>query len=129
MNDAIGKLFYQMVELCKHTGLVKMGHIAIDGTKIKANTSKHKAVSYRRMQDEESRLKAEIAERLKKAEKIDAAEDRIYGNGRGDELPDKLQHRERALRRLKRRWLRRRQGPKRRHLLTKRIIRTRQPRE
>jgi len=72
-----------------------LGHIAIDGTKVKANASKHKAMSYKRMQEKEKKLEEEIAELLRRAEETDEAEDREYGkNRRGDELPQELARRE-----------------------------------
>lgn len=75
-----------------------MGHVSLDGTKIKANASKHKAMSYERMQKEEERLIQEIAEISAEAEKIDQAEDKLYGkNKRGDELPKALRGRENRL--------------------------------
>jgi len=75
-------LFLQVLKLCQKAGLVKLGHVALDGTKIKANASKHKAMSYKRMKEEESRLEAEVAELLKKAESVDEEEDQRYGKGK-----------------------------------------------
>jgi hypothetical protein len=87
--------------LCEKAGLVKLGHVAIDGTKIKANASKHKAMSYDHMGPTEQRLKAEIDALLKQADETDAAEDAQYGIGkRGDELPDELARRESRLAKL-----------------------------
>jgi hypothetical protein len=78
-----------------------LGHVAIDGTKIKANASKHKAMSYQRMNETEARLKQEIDALLAAAEKTDAEEDAQYGKGqRGDELPDELQRRESRLKKI-----------------------------
>jgi hypothetical protein len=89
--EALAGLFTQALLLCEKAGLVKLGHVAIDGTKIKANASKHKAQSYARMGQTELRLKAEIDALLKQAEATDAAEDAQFGKGkRGDELPDEL---------------------------------------
>ncbi len=80
---------------------MKLGHVAIDGTKIKANASKHKAMSYARMTETEQRLKAEIDALLKQAEDVDAAEDAQYGKGkRGDELPEELARRESRLKKI-----------------------------
>jgi hypothetical protein len=62
-------------------GLVKLGHVAIDGTKMKANASKHKAMSYDRMAKEEARLKAEVEQLISRAEAVDDAEDKLYGVG------------------------------------------------
>ena len=85
---ALGGLFMQALQLCAKAGLVKLGHVAIDGTKIKANASKHKAMSYGRMNEAEQRLKQEVEALLKQAEETDAAEDAQYGKGKsGDELP------------------------------------------
>ena len=90
-------LFVQIVQLAREAGLVKLGRIGIDGTKIKANASKHKAMSYGRMLEQEARLKSEIAELLNQAEAQDAQEDAQYGDRRGDELPDELGRREQRL--------------------------------
>ena len=99
--DSLSGLFTQALLLCSKAGLVKLGHVAIDGTKIKANASKHKAQSYGRMGETEQRLKQEIEALLKQAEKTDAAEDVQYGKGkRGDELPDELARRENRLQKI-----------------------------
>ena len=99
--DALSGLFTQALLLCSKAGLVKLGHVAIDGTKIKANASKHKAQSYGRKGETEQRLKQEIEALLKQAEKTDAAEDVQYGKGkRGDELPDELARRENRLQKI-----------------------------
>jgi transposase len=93
------KLFVQVVKLAREAGLIKLGRLAVDGTKIRANASKHKAMSYGRMKDEEARLKKEIAGLLKQAEATDGAEDRAFGPDRvGNELPDELRRREDRLR-------------------------------
>jgi len=95
---ALAGLFLQVLRLCQKAGLVKLGHVALDGTKIKANASKHKAMSYKRMKEEEACLEAEVAELLKKAEAEDKEEDRRYGKDkRGDELPKELAFRESRL--------------------------------
>jgi transposase len=89
--DLLGELFEQVLALCQKAGLVKLGHVALDGTKMKANASKHKAMSYERMQKKQQELKAKVAALLKAAEEADAAEDKLYGNNkRGDELPEEL---------------------------------------
>jgi len=99
---ALAGLFVQVLKLCQKAGLVKLGHVALDGTKIQANASKHKAMSYRRMKEQEARLEAEVAELLKKAESVDAEEDRRYGKGkRGDELPKELAFRESRLKKIR----------------------------
>lgn len=95
------RLFGQMLKLCRQAGLTKLGTIAIDGTKIKANASKHKAMSYGRMKQEEARLEAEIKRLLTEAEKVDRAEDRRYGDRRGDELPEELRIREKRLAKIR----------------------------
>jgi len=95
---ALAGLFLQVLKLCRKAGLVKLGHVALDGTKINANASKHKAMSYKRMIDEEVRLKEEVAELLTKAKAADDEEDKRYGKGkRGDELPKELAFRESRL--------------------------------
>ena len=78
-----------LLKLCETAGLVKLGHVALDGTKIKANASKHKAMSYERMKKREAELKAEVARMLAAAEAADAQEDETFGKDkRGDEMPD-----------------------------------------
>ena len=95
---ALASLFKDVLELCEKAGLVKLGHVAIDGTKIKANASRHKAMSYERMEQSEKRLEEEIAALLKRAEEVDAAEDAQYGpEHRGDELPAELARRDSRL--------------------------------
>lgn len=91
--DALSGLFTQVLHLCLKSGLVKLGHVALDGTKMKANASKHKAMSYGRMKKKESELESIVRGLLADAEATDAAEDKLYGRGkRGDELPEKLRH-------------------------------------
>ena len=86
---ALGALFLQVLKLCETAGLVKLGHVALDGTKIKANASKHKAMSYERMKKREAELKAEVARMLAAAEAADSEEDETFGQDkRGDEMPD-----------------------------------------
>jgi transposase len=98
---ALAGLFAQALRLCQRAGLVKLGHVAIDGTKIRANASKHKAMSYARMQEEETRLKADIERLLKQSEATDRSEDEQYGaEKRGDELPEELAHRQSRLRKI-----------------------------
>jgi len=99
---ALAALFLQVLKLCQKAGLVKLGHVSIDGTKIRANASRHKAMSYRRMKEEEARLEAEVQDLLKKAEAVDEEEDRRYGrNKRGDELPRELAFRESRLKKIR----------------------------
>ena len=83
------ELFVQVLKLCDKAGLVKLGHVAIDGSKIKANASKHKAMSYERMEARAKELETEVEKWFAAAEANDAEEDRLYGRDkRGDELPD-----------------------------------------
>jgi transposase len=91
-------LFVEVLKLCALAGLAKVGTIALDGTKVKANASRHKAMSYDRMKSEEERLKKEIADILAEARTIDNAEDQQHGPDRhGDELPDELARRQSRL--------------------------------
>ena len=100
--EALGQLFLQVLELCQQAGLVKLGHVALDGTKVRANASKHKAMSYGRMKEREGQLSAEVAELLRRAGEVDDDEDRRYGKDRrGDELPEELAFRESRLRRVR----------------------------
>ncbi|MBF8268266.1 MAG: transposase [Dehalococcoidia bacterium] len=100
--QALAALFLEVLKLCQKAGLVKLGHVSLDGTKIMANASKHKAMSYKRMKEEEARLNAEIQDLLKKAEAVDEEEDRRYGKSkRGDELPKELAFREGRLKKIK----------------------------
>ena len=86
---ALSALFVQVLKLCERAGLVKLGHVALDGTKIKANASKHKAMSYERMCKRQAELQAEVDGWLQAAEAADAAEDKAFGaDRRGDEMPD-----------------------------------------
>lgn len=95
---ALAGLFGQVLHLCRRAGLVKLGHVALDGTKIKANASKHKAMSYGRMTETEQRLEQEIRALLQQAEEVDAQEDAQYGRGRRrDDLPAELARRETRL--------------------------------
>ena len=97
-RDALAGLFVQVVKVAQEAGLLKLGRIGIDGTKMKANASKRKAMSYARMHSEEVRLKGEIAALLKQAETTDQKEDRQLGVGcSGDELPAELARRETRL--------------------------------
>ena len=98
---ALGELFVQVLKLCEAAGLVKLGEIVLDGSKILANASKHKAMSYERMVAKEAQLRAEVAELLARAAAIDAQEDAAYGpDCRGDELPEELAFRQKRLRKI-----------------------------
>jgi transposase len=86
---ALSELFVQVLKLCEKAGLVKLGHVALDGSKIKANASKHKAMSYERMEARAAELEAEVAKWLAAAEAADSEEDKIHGQDKqGDEMPD-----------------------------------------
>lgn len=99
--QALAALFTQVLQLCQKAGLVRLGHVALDGTKIKANASKHKAMSYERMGETEKRLQQEVQSLLEKAQQTDGAEDKQYGKGRrGDELPAELARRESRLKKI-----------------------------
>jgi transposase len=96
--SALSKLFKQVLKLAQQAGMVKLGTVALDGTKIKANASKHKAMSYERMVETEKRLEKEIADLLNRAERVDGEEDQRYGADKlGDELPAELARRETRL--------------------------------
>jgi len=91
---ALAGLFVQVLRLCQKAGLVSLGRVALDGTKIRANASRHKAMSHERMLKSERQLETEMRALLRKAELIDAQEDGQFGKGkRGDELPEELQRR------------------------------------
>jgi transposase len=75
----IKRLFKQTVLFCARLGMVNLGHLSLDGTKLKANTSKHKAMSYGRMKEEEKRLEREIEELMQQAEAVDSEEDKVFG--------------------------------------------------
>jgi transposase len=101
--DALRGLFLQVLKLCQKAGLVKLGHVALDGTKVQGNASKHKAMSYKRMRAEEKRLKAEIRELLRRAKEVDAEEGERFGEGERDEdLPVELRRREDRLEKIER---------------------------
>jgi transposase len=100
--NTLAGLFTQALQLCQKAGLVKLGHVAIDGSKLQANASKHKAMSYGRMTETEQRLREEVEELLRRAQEVDAAEDLQYGKGkRGDELPEELSRRESRLKKIR----------------------------
>ena len=98
---ALGALFHQVLMLCQMAGLVKLGHVALDGTKLKANASRHKAGSYEGMTRSEELIAAEIKEMLAQAEAADSAEDERIGKDKsGDELPEGLRRKAERLRRI-----------------------------
>ena len=99
---ALSGLFLQVLAFCQRVGLVKLGHVALDGTKVRANASRHKAMSYKRMKEKEAQLAAEVAELLRRAQEVDDEEDRRYGQDkRGDELPEELAFREGRLEKIR----------------------------
>lgn len=107
--EALGELFVQALRLCKQARLVGFGMLALDGTKLRANASRRKAMSYERMVTKETQLEAEIAELrknvdalLSEAERVDAEEDERFGaDRRGDELPEELARRETRLAKIR----------------------------
>lgn len=100
--EALRGLFLQVLKLCQQAGMIRLGHVAIDGTKIQANASKHKAMSYERMEHMELRLQKEIDALLARAEAIDASEDARFGRGvRPEDLPAELRRREQRLARIR----------------------------
>lgn len=98
---ALAGLFLQVLKLCRKAGLVKLGHVALDGTKIKANASKHKAMSYGRMEKAEAELAAEVAGWLKAAEGADKSDDASFGDESGDEMPDWIADKQRRLEKIR----------------------------
>jgi transposase len=99
---AVANLFLQVLKLAEAAGLVKLGHVALDGTKIKANASKHKAMSYGRMKQREAELQAEVDRWLAAAEAADAEEDKAFGKDkRGDEMPAWIADKEKRLAKIR----------------------------
>jgi len=99
---ALSGLFVQALQLCRKVGLVKLGHVSLDGTKVKANASKHKAMSYGQMEAKAEELEAEVKRLLTQAQSVDDAEDVKYGKGkRGDELPKELRFKQERLKKIK----------------------------
>ena len=98
---ALEELFEQVLELALESGSVKLGRVSLDGTKIKANASKHKAMSYGRAKEKQQQLRQEVKELLAQEAAADEEEDRRHGNRRGDELPEELRRRETRLAKIK----------------------------
>jgi len=99
---ALSGLFVQVLLLCQAAGLVKLGHVAVDGTKLRANASRHKAMSYKHLVQREPKLAAEVQAWLDQAAAVDAAEDAEHGaDRRGDEMPDWMADKERRLARIR----------------------------
>ena len=100
--NALHSLFEQVLKLALTAGAIKLGRVALDGSKIKANASKHKAMSYKRMKEEERNLRAEVRQLLNQAKAADDEEDARYGKDKsGDELPEELSRRETRLKRIR----------------------------
>ncbi|WP_456239109.1 IS1182 family transposase [Rhodococcus chondri] len=100
--SALGHLFVQALALCQAAGMVSLGRVALDGTKVRANASKRKAMSYARMTEKEKVLADEVSALLAEAERIDKAEDTQFGKDRrGDELPEELRRRETRLAKIR----------------------------
>jgi transposase len=98
---ALEELFRQVLRITLETGTMKLGRVVLDGSKVKANASKHKAMSYGRMQETEKRLREEVRKLMSQAEAADAEEDTHYGRERrGDELPEELERRETRIQRI-----------------------------
>jgi transposase len=101
-RKAVEGLFAQVLFLARKAGAIKLGRIAIDGSKLKANASKHKAMSYGRMKEKEQELREEVRRLLSEADRQDEAEDRRFGKARtGEELPEELRRRESRLERIR----------------------------
>src|SRR3989338_4487376 len=99
---ALGELFVQVLRLCREAGLVKLGHVALDGTKVKANASKHKAMSYGRMKKAEAELEATVKGWFGQAEGIDLREDEEQGAEKSaEELPDWVRDKQRRLEKIR----------------------------
>jgi len=95
-------LFEQVLKIALEAGAMQLGRVALDGTKVKASASKHKAMSYDRMQEKERQIRGEVRELLAQAEAADAEEDALYGaDQRGDEWPEELQRRETRLKKIR----------------------------
>lgn len=99
LNQLAG-LFVQVLKLAEKAGLVRLGHVALDGTKIRANASKHKAMSYGHMKKRQAELQAEVDRWLAAAEAADAEDDKLHGTKRGDELPDWVADKQKRIARI-----------------------------
>ncbi len=101
-RDALAGLFVQVLRLCREAGLAKLGHVALDGTKVKANASKHKAMSYARMKETEPKLAGQVEEWMKASGAADKADDKELGaDARGDEMPDWVAEKQARLKKLR----------------------------
>jgi transposase len=100
--EALSGLFQQVLRLCEKAGLVKLGHVALDGTRIRANASKQQSMSYRTMNRMEDRLKTEVEKWFREAERLDREEDEKYGADKsGDELPDWVSNKQERLKKIR----------------------------
>ena len=100
--DSLKGLFIQILRLCQKAGMVSLAHVAMDGTKVQANASKHKAMNHERMLRAEKELEKKINALIRRAEILDAQEDRRYGKGKlGGELPDELRHEQSRLEKIR----------------------------
>ncbi|MGB5151032.1 MAG: IS1182 family transposase [Mycobacterium sp.] len=100
--DALEALFVEVLTLCREAGMVTMGRVALDGTKVRANASRHKAMSYDRMVEAHARLAAEVAEMMGEAQRVDAQEDAVHGvDNRGGDLQGELARRETRLAKIR----------------------------
>lgn len=99
--ESLKNMFEQVLAMALECGSIQLGKVSLDGTKLKANASKHKAMSYGRMIEKQQQLKEEVKQLLEQAEAADKAEDREYGDKRGDELPEELRRRETRLAKIK----------------------------
>lgn len=100
--QALGALFLQVLQLCQRAGMVKMGRVALDGTKVKANASRHKAMSYDRMVDKEQQLQDEVDQMMADAQRIDDEEDKEFGpDNRGDDLQGEMARRQSRLAKIR----------------------------
>lgn len=99
---ALSRLFIQVLQLCRRAGLVKLGHVALDGSKFRANASKHSSMSYDRMKKAEPQLAAEVKSWFSSAENSDTQEDDLHGkSGRGDELPEWVKSKKKRLEKIR----------------------------
>ena len=99
---ALEGLFVQVLRLCSRAGLVKLGHVSLDGTKVQANASRHKAMSYERMCSEEKRLEAEVGQWMRRAAAADDEEDDLFGpDNSGDEVPDWMTSKKKRLAKIR----------------------------
>jgi len=99
--ERLQNLFEQVLAMALECGAIKLGRVSLDGTKLKANASKHKAMSYSRMKEKQQQLKEEVKQLLEQAEAADQEEDQRYGGKRSDELPEELRRRETRLAKIK----------------------------